>query len=256
MGRARAGLRPAGAALVLAVGAALSALAPAVQAQTSVVVTAPQDVVHLSAQAAIEVPQDQLTIVVQALREGADAAGVQQQLRQQVDAALTEARRQQRPGELEVRSGGFSLSPRYVNRPEGGSRINGWQGQAELVIEGRDMAAISALAGRLSAVAGMSVQRVQTGLSRAARERVAAEVQSQALGAFRARASAIARDLGFASYSLRELTVGEAEAAQPPGVPMLRMAVRAEMADAAPPVAPGQATVSVQVNGSVQLSPR
>lgn len=252
MGRARAGRRGA----VLALVAALALPGAGVRAQTPVVISAPQDVVHLSAQAAVEVPQDQLTIVVQALREGPEAAAVQQQLRQQVEAALTEARRQQRPGELEVRSGGFSLSPRHVSRPDGNTRITGWQGQAELVIEGRDMAAISALAGRLSAVAGMSVQRVQTGLSRAARERVGAEVQAQALGAFRARASAIARDLGFAGYSLRELTVGEAEAAQPPGVPMLRMAARAEMADAAPPVAPGQATVSVQVSGSVQLSPR
>ena len=46
------------------------------------------------------------------------------------------------PGQLEVRTGNFNLYPQH-NR-EG--RITGWQGTAELVLEGRDFALIGATA--------------------------------------------------------------------------------------------------------------
>ena len=66
----------------------------------------------------------------------------------------------------------------------------------------------------------------------------------------------IARQFGYAGYSLREVTVGGGDLSTP--VPMLRMAraSAAGMADESQPVAPGQATVTVTVNGSIQLSPR
>jgi predicted secreted protein len=230
---------------------------PVAQAQTStpVLAMAPQNVVNLSAQASAEVAQDLLSISLQLLREGSDAAQVQQQLRLQLDAAVTEARKAVRPGQLEVRTGSFNVSPRYASRANGAAVIAGWQGQAELILEGRDMPAISALAGRLP---GLSVQRVQAGLSREAREQVEGQVTAQALDRFKVRAEAMARQLGFASYSLRELTVGSADAAGPVPQPMFRLArgVAVAAEDASQPVAVGQTTVTVSVTGSVQLSPR
>ena len=45
-------------------------------------------------------------------REGQDAATVQSQLKQALDAALAEARKAARPGQVEVQTGNFSLYPR------------------------------------------------------------------------------------------------------------------------------------------------
>jgi predicted secreted protein len=233
-------------------------LAGAAQAQTNPVTVwqaAPQNVVNLSAEASREVPQDLIAITLSATREGADAAAVQGQLRQVLDAALADARKAARPGALEVRTGGFNLSPRYASKPGTPPTISGWQGRAELVIEGSDTAAISQLAGRLTM---LTVARVGYGLSREARDKVEADVAAQAIGRFKDRAEAHARQFGFASYSLREVSVSGAESGGPPPAPMYRAAAApmSAMADQAQPVEPGKTTVTVSVNGSIQLSPR
>lgn len=230
-------------------------LAAAVQAAQPVAVlqSQPQNVVTLSAEASREVPQDLLSITLAVTREGSEAAAVQSQLRQTLDAALTEARKAVRPGLLELRTGAFSLYPRYSPKPAGGNAINGWQGRAELVIEGSDTAAISQLAGRLT---GMTVARVAFSLSREAREKVEAEVAAAAIGRFKARAESYAQQFGFGSYSLREVAVGGAEAGGLPQPIYRAAAMGARVSDEAQPVEAGKTTVSVSVNGSIQLSPR
>lgn len=217
---------------------------------------APQNVVSLSAEASREVPQDVLSITLSATKEGTEAAAVQTQLRQALDAALAEARKAARPSLLEVRTGAFTLMPRYAPKPGGnGSIINGWQGRAELTIEGSDIAAISQLAGRLTT---LTVARAAFGLSKEAREKAEAEVAAQAITRFKARAESYAQQFGFGSYSLREVAVGGGEVGGSPVQPVFRArAMSASMAsDEVQPVEAGKATVSVTVSGSVQLSPR
>ncbi len=244
------------AAAALVPAAALWAGAARAQANpVTVWQAAPQNVVNLSAEASREVAQDLIAITLTATREGADAATVQGQLRQVLDAALAEARKAARPGAVEARTGSFNLSPRYAGKPGTAPVISGWQGRAELVIEGSDIAAISQLAGRL---VGLTVARVGWGLSREARDKVESEVAAQAIGRFKDRAEAHARQFGFASYSLREVSVNGGESGRPVAETMFRAAAApmAAMADQAQPVEPGKTTVSVTVNGSIQLSPR
>jgi predicted secreted protein len=150
-----------------------------------------RDVLNLSASAAVEVQYDSMSITLAATREGPDASGVQAQLRQAIDVALGEARRAAKPGQLDVRTGGFNLSPRYGNK----GSITGWAGQAEIVLEGRDMSAIAQLAGRLSTV---TVSRVANSLARETREKVEADAVAQAITKFRARALDYAKQFGFA----------------------------------------------------------
>ena len=251
LGRRKAWLSPALAGLLAAGGAAAQMLPP------------PQNVVSLAAEASAEVTQDMLTITLGATREGADAAAVQSQLRQVLDTALVEARKAQRPGQLAPRTGVFSLYPRYNPKPGSGNAISGWQGRAELILEGRDIGAISQLAGRLGSLGGsggapgLVVSRVAFSLSREAREATEAEVATLAIGRFKGRAESYARQFGFGSYSLREVNVGAGEVGAP--VQMMRAVRSAAMAapaDEAQPVEAGKAVVSVTVSGSIQLSPR
>jgi len=221
-----------------------AALAPAAFAQPT---PAPQNVMSLSATATAEVALDLLSITFSTTREGADASAVQSQLKQALDAALAEARRVAKPGQVEVRTGNFALYPRYA--PKGG--ISGWQGSAQLQVEGRDMQAISQLAGRIQTLA---VARVGQALSREARERVEAETTAQAIERFRERAQAQAVQFGFAGYAIREVQVGTQE--PPMGVPVaaMRMRASAASADEALPVEAGKTTVSTTVSGSVQMT--
>lgn len=206
-----------------------------------------QGVVSLSASATVEVTKDLLNVVLSTTREGQDAATVQTQLKQALDAALAEARKQSKAGQIDVQTGNFSLYPRYA--PKGG--INGWQGSAELVIEGKDSAGIGALTGRITT---MTVARVSQGVSRELRERVEGELTAQAIARYRAKAADYAKQFGYAGYVIREVNVGTSE---PPGfvpMPMVRAKAMSMAADESLPVEAGKAQVSVNVSGSVQLT--
>lgn len=228
-------------ACLLVLGLA-GACAPALATE----VAAPSGVVSLTASATTEVTKDLLTVAFSVTREGQDAASVQSQLKQALDAALAEAKKAARPGQLEVQTGNFSLYPRYA--PKGG--ITGWQGTAELIVEGRDMPAIGQLTGRIST---MSIARVGYGLSRELREKVEGDVTAQAIARYRAKAAEVAKQFGFSGYTVREVNVsGDA----PPVLyaPMVRQAKAMSIAsDESLPVEAGKGAVTVTVNGTVQM---
>jgi predicted secreted protein len=217
-------------------------IAPAAQAD---VLPPPQGVLNLNTSASVEVPKDLLTVTFSVTREGPDATAVQTALKQALDAALTEARKIAKPGQVDVRAGGFSIFPRYSNK--GG--ITNWQGNTELVVEGRDMGAIAQLTGRVQT---MSIGRVAYTLSREAREKVEAEVSAMAVARYRAQAAEMAKAFGYSGYTIREVNVTLNE---PPGgpVPMMR-ASKSAMADDSLPTEPGKGTVTATVGGTVQMT--
>ena len=207
----------------------------------------PLGVANLASSATVEINRDVLAITLSTSRDGADAAGVQSQLKQALDAALAEARKVAKAGQVEVRTGAFSLSPRYTNK----GVASGWQGSAELVVEGRDMQAIAQLTGRITT---LTIARVGYQLSRELREGAEAEVTAQAIARFRAQAAATARQFGYSGYEIREVHVGTQ---QPTPYAPRQMAMRAagdaSMASEALPVEAGKGSVTATVNGSVQM---
>jgi predicted secreted protein len=228
-----------------ALAMALGGLAAAGHAQ----VQAPRNVVSLSASASQDINQDLLVVTLNVMREGTQASEVQGQLKQVLEAALAEARKSAQATAMEVRTGAFSMYPRYNNQ----GKVNGWQGNAQLVLEGTDMARIAQVAGKLTS---MNVTGVDYGLSRATREASESALLAQAVARYRAKAQDVAKAFGMGSFTLGEVSVQSGE----PGfenrpMPMLK-AMRADAAEAAPlPVAPGKGTVSVTVSGSVVLQP-
>lgn len=233
---------------------ALAMVAGAAGAQT---LPPPQNVVSLSASATVEVNKDWLSVVFSTTREGAEAAAVQAQLRQALDAALVEARKSAKPGQVEVQTGAFSLYPRYAppNPKQAASGlpggIAGWQGNTELIVEGRDTQAIAQLTARVQT---LSIARVSSSLSREARQKVEGEVTAQAIERFRARADAISKHFGFAGWGLREVSVSSDPVAGAPVAFARQLSMRAGAgAEESLPVEAGKATVTVAVNGSVQL---
>lgn len=230
--------------LLLAACLGAAALSPA---HAQVVQPVPQNVVQLSASGVVEVPQDFLSLTLSTTREAPDAATVQTQLKAAVDAALAEARKGAAAGQMEVRSGAFSLYPRH-NKD---GRISTWQGTAEVVLEGRDFGRISSTAGR---VPGLTVSQVVFSLSREERARVEGQAQTMAIAQFKAKAGEIARNFGFSDYGLREVSVMADEGGAPRPRMMAMQAKAASYADSAPvPVEAGKSTVTVTVSGGVQL---
>ena len=209
----------------------------------------PDGVLGLAASASVEVVKDVLVVTFSTTREGSDANAVQAELKRALDAALAEARKAARPNQIDVQTGNFSLYPRYAPpTPTGRSTIDGWQGSAELIVEGRDMAGIGQLTGRITT---MTIGQVGYRLSREASQRVEAGVVADAIAAFRAKAASYAKLFGYGSYGVREVTVSTSEP-QPGPQPMMRMQAAAGRGEALP-VEAGKAVVTANVNGTIQM---
>ena len=204
----------------------------------------PENVVQLSASAQKEVSQDWLTAILAVRAQASDAATVQNQLKSALERALLHARGRVAQG-VEVSTGAFTVQPRYGRE----GQISGWQGQAELLIQGRDAPRVAQLAGETP---GMTVSQMMFSLSREASQQLEAEVRQQAIARFRASAQQVAQDFGFKGYALREVAISEGTA---PVMPRARVLMAAEAAVSAAPVPaePGKSQVQVTVSGSVQL---
>lgn len=205
----------------------------------------PQGVVNLSTSASTEVEKDWISVTLSTQREGGEAAPLQTALKQALDAALQVARPAARPGQIELRAGNFSIHPRYTGK----GQTNGWQGSTELVIEGRDMATIAELTGRIRT---LTISRVVYSLSREQRQKAEADVTAQAIASYRQRAGEVARLFGYASYTLREVQLSSNGGPEFPQPREMR-AMSAMAADQPLPIEAGKATVTVRVDGSIQL---
>lgn len=234
---------------LIAAGAVVALVPAMAQAEP-----AKTDVLSLSASATTEVARDMLQLRFSTTREGKEAAAVQTELKQALDAALAEARKVAKPGQVDLQAGNLSIYPRY-GQPKAGSsaapQITGWQGSVELLVQGRDMEAISKLSGRISSLA---IANVSYGLSREAREKAEGEVVAQAIASYKSKASIYAKEFGYSNYRIGEVSVN---ADQPMPVMMAaqaRFKTMGAAADEALPVESGKATVTVNVSGNVVMT--
>jgi predicted secreted protein len=242
--------------VAVVVSAGLLAFAAAARAQAAAVPVAPvvqvtqkdpEGVVSLNSSATVQVPNDWITVQFSTTREGPDANAVQAALKEALGAALSQARAVARPdGHVEVQGGAFSLQPRFNSK----GVINGWAGTTSLVVQGRDMATIAELAGK---VQSMSVGSLDYSVSREAREKVESELAAQAIARFRAKAADYAKAFGYSGFVVREVNVNVDNGAPSPRPYMMKARAMA-VSDSAPmPVEAGSGTVTANVNGSVQL---
>lgn len=202
--------------------------------------------VQLSASATVEVQQDWLSLSLSATREGSDPAALQSQLRQALEAALAVAKPMAQEGGMEVRTGQFSMQPRY-NRD---GKISGWAGTTELVLEGRDFARIGNAAGKVQTLV---VSGTAFSLSRDARAKAESEAQGQAIERYKQRASNIAKGFGFGNYSLREISVSANDFLPVPRMAMMARSEKSMVSDAPVPLESGKSNVTVVVSGTVVL---
>ncbi len=225
---------------------ALIAWAGATFSQQNFVRDPVQNVAQLSAIGSVEVQQDLLSISLSTTRDGADAAAVQTQLKQALDTALAQAKQATAPGQMEVRTGNFSLNPRYGKD----GKLNGWQGSTELVLEGKDFTRIAATAGKIQT---LSLAHVGFALSREQRARVEGEAQTLAIEQFKAKAGDIAKGFGFGGYTLREVSINASDQGPSPRPYAMAAQSKSALGDSAVSVEAGKSTVVVNVSGSVQM---
>lgn len=194
----------------------------------------------------VEVAQDWMTLSLGTVREGVDAAAVQTQLKAALEAALAVAKPAVTADGMVLRTGNFSLYPRHGRD----GKINGWQGSVELTLEGKDFDRITTTAGKVQT---LTLNGVSFGLSPVARTGLEASLQSQAIDRFKAKAQAVATAFGFGGYQLLQVNVGAVDNPGSGPRPMVAMAARSAMSEAAVPAEAGRSQVSLSVSGTVRL---
>lgn len=225
---------------------ALTMSVPSLFAQIAGIPVVPANVAQLSASGSVEVPQDLLSIAMNTTASGPDANAVQTQLKQALDAALAIARPAVLAGQLDVRTGNFSLYPRYDKN----GKLNGWQGTTELVLDGRDFSRITTTAGKIQS---LTLSNVSFNLSREQRAKVESEAQAVAIERFKAKAVEVSKSFGFSGYTLREVAINADYQGSQPRPRVMAMQAKAADAESPVPAEAGKATVLVNVSGSIQL---
>ncbi|MCO8591301.1 SIMPL domain-containing protein [Burkholderia multivorans] len=234
-------------ALAAAVPVALTLASPTAHAQVvNPHFPEPAGVLSLSSQASADVPQDIIHITLFYEQQAKDPGSLTSALNQRADAALAQAKG---VSGVSAHTGAFSVSP----STDRDGKISAWRGRTEVVLESRDFAAASKLAGQLSNL--MQVANVEFSLSPEAQRAAEQKLTTEAIKSFRARADEAAKAFGYSSYTIRDVNVGSGRNVQPYPRMMAMAAAPMDSAKMSAPIAVegGKATVSVTVNGSVQM---
>jgi predicted secreted protein len=232
-------------ALAAAVLLAGAAMAPSAFAQ-SVIQAQPSGVLSLAAQASADVPQDVVDITLFYEQEAQDPASLTSVLNQRADAALRQAKG---VDNVTAHSGSFTVYP----STDRDGRISAWRGRTEVVLESKDFAAASKLAGKMSD--SMQVGSVTFSLSPESQRAAEQKLSTQAIASFKQQAQSSAQAFGYSGYAIREVNIGHNGSSPRP---VMMMAARSMGADAkmSAPMAleGGTSTVTVNVSGSVQMN--
>lgn len=204
--------------------------------------------VSLSDSVIREITRDQMVLVLQIEEQGKDRQTVSNAVTRKVNAVLQEAgRHRQFNTTLQSRSA-WPLTD-YVQ----GRRINkGWQDQATIRLESKDMAALNAFAAKVQNQA--AIGNIQYTVSTETLQAGEAELTREALKRFNTRAALITRNLGGSAYKVVQLTIGNSnDSSAPPQAYYALAAAAPERSAPAQDSAPGQEQLRLTVGGQIQI---
>lgn len=188
------------------------------------------------------VPNDLGRATAFAETTGADPAEVARKVKAALADGLSTAKAQ---AGVTVKSGATHTNPIYA---KGGRSIESWRMRAEIVLESRDAAALSAAVGKLQGT--LAVSNINFFPAPDTRRKAEDEATLEAIDSFRAKAERIAATLK-KPYRIRQMSVNSSSHFPQP-TPMLRSAMMA--AEAAPmPVEAGESNITVNVSGQIEL---
>jgi predicted secreted protein len=202
----------------------------------------PQHRVRFQVESTREVANDWITAIVGITAEDANPAALADRVNRDMSWALEQARSESR---VKAKSGGYSTFPIHEE-----GRLRRWNANQQLVLEGSDVAAMTALLGKLQT--RLQLESFTFSVSEEQRNRVQQELVSEALAAFRARAALVAKGLDASGYSIDDVSIETGSQGHP--MPRMEHSMMAMKDAAAPPaVEAGSSRVAVSVQGTIVL---
>ena len=198
--------------------------------------------VDLAAEASRPAVNDQIRAVVYSEAQGSNPADLARRVNQEIAAGLHLVRG--KPA-VSVKSGNQSTYPVYGRD----QKIESWRMRSELILESRDLGAVSELLGELQQ-RRLALGQVSQMPSPETRRKVEDEATRDAIRAFQERAEVVAGVLG-KKWKIKQLSVSQQGGAMP--MPIYRSA-KVMMAEAAPaPLEAGETLLTTTVSGQIEL---
>jgi len=200
------------------------------------------DRIHLTANATAQLENDTMEVTVFAEEEGSEAAELASVVNKRIRWGI--ALIKQHP-EIKHQTNAYSSNPIYNK-----NKIKGWRVRQSLKLKSQDMALMSDVLGELQKT--LALQSMQFTISPDSRNRQDKELIDEALEAFKTRAKQIVKNLDRNNYKIVDINISTSGA----GVVRPQYAVRSMMMDSvesSPAISAGEQTVSVTVNGSIEL---
>jgi predicted secreted protein len=200
--------------------------------------------IELSAEASRSAANDQVRAVVFSEATGANPSEVSRRVNQEIAEALKVIKAK---SGITVKSGQQSTYPVYAKE----QKIEGWRMRSELILESKDLGAVSDLLGKLQQMK-LAVGNVSQMPSAETRRQVEDETTRDAIRAFQSRAAVVADQLG-KKWKIKEMNIQQS--GQSPQ-PMMRAARGvAMMAEAAPaPLEAGESQLTTSIHGQIELA--
>ncbi len=195
----------------------------------------------LDAQSKLLVANDEMQVVFAIEREGTDLNAMNQAVLQALNSALADAKK---VDSVKARMGSVYTNPNYTSA----GKTNGWRVRGEISLTSQNFPALGNLAGQLSQ--RLQIAGVNFRLSDEARLTADKQLIKSAGAAFRAKAQDAVSALGYRSFELREMNLGNSGGAVVRQAQMSK-AMRADSASMA--TEGGESEVTVSFSGTVSL---
>ncbi len=200
------------------------------------------DRIHLSVSETAQLENDTMVATVYAQEEGSQAAELSSIVNKRIRLALDLVKKHP---EIKHQTNTYSSNPIYSS-----NKIKGWRVSQSLRLESQDMTLMSDVLGKLQS--DLALQSIQFTISPGSRNQQDEKLIDKALDAFENRAQQVVKKLGRKNYKIVDINISSSGAiGVRPQYKMRAMAMEAEAS--APAISAGEQTVSVTVNGNIEL---
>lgn len=201
--------------------------------------------VSLRAEVQRSVNNDTLTVVLFTEAQDRDPAELANRITETLNKGLDIARRN---SAVKVSSGSRYSQPVYNENRE---NIVAWRERGEIRLEGTDFAQVSAVTGDL--LGTLNLASMEFSLSPSSRSAEEDKLIKEAIDAFKQRADIATESLGGSGYKIVQLNLNTQFMSPRPYMQVSKMARAADAEMAAPAVEGGEADVSVNADGVIEI---
>ncbi|CAM4400915.1 SIMPL domain-containing protein [Stenotrophomonas indicatrix] len=233
-------------ALSLALGASMTAHAD--PSSPSIAAAAEGTLLNISANAEATRVPDVATLSAGVVTQAADGNSAMRQNAQQMDKVLA-AIKAAGIAERDVQTSGVSLNPQYRYADNEAPKITGYQASNTVSLKVRDIAKLGKVLDVLAAQGANQINGPQFEIDQP--EPVYDEARLAALKKAQARAQTYAKSLGLQVRRIVSISENAGGGFRP--MPMMRAQAAGMAMDKATPVAPGESTVSVNLDVVFEL---